>query len=242
MIVVGADGTADEQAAPTAALAVYAHPDDPEISAGGTLATWAAAGTDVHLVICSAGDKGANASGLDPSTLAPYRAGEVAAAAAALGLAGHEVLGLPDGEVDNTQELRATLVGRIRALRPEVVVGPDPTAVFFGDSYVNHHDHREVGWAVLDACAPAAGSPLYFPEHGAAHHVSEVWLSGTLEPDTWVDVEAQVMTKVAALRCHASQLGDGDEVVEAVIRQRGEEAGRQVGLACAESFRRLRLA
>lgn len=241
MILVGEDGTAEDEPAPQRALAVYAHPDDPEISAGGTLATWAAAGTEVHLVICTAGDKGANTAGIDPRALAAHRAGEVAAAAAALGLAGHEVLGVPDGELDNTRELQADLVGRIRSLRPQVVVGPDPTAVFFGASYVNHHDHREVGWALLDACAPAAGSPLYFPERGDAHQVAGVWLSGTLEPDTWVDVEAQVSAKVAALRCHASQLGEGGEVVDAVVRQRGEEAGRQVGLACAESFRRLRL-
>ena len=240
MIVVGREGAAEEPV-PDTVLAVYAHPDDPEVSAGGTLATWAKAGSQVHLVVCTAGEKGSSDPAADPSELATRRAAEIAAAASVLVLAGHELLGFLDGEVDNTLALRQVLVGRIRALRPDVVVGPDPTAVFFGESYVNHHDHRAVGWAVLDACAPAASSPLYFPEQGPAHQVGEIWLSGTLEPDTWVDVEDTVATKAEALRCHATQLGDGADLVEEVIRQRAEEAGRPVDLAYAEAFRRLRL-
>ena len=41
-----------------AALAVFAHPDDAEICAGGTLAKWAAAGRDVHLLVLTNGDRG----------------------------------------------------------------------------------------------------------------------------------------------------------------------------------------
>ena len=41
---------------PSRVLAVYAHPDDPEISAGGTLARWADAGADVHVLITTRGD------------------------------------------------------------------------------------------------------------------------------------------------------------------------------------------
>src|SRR5436309_12170578 len=40
------------------ALAVYAHPDDPEISAGGTLARWAEAGASVWVLITTRGEKG----------------------------------------------------------------------------------------------------------------------------------------------------------------------------------------
>jgi len=39
-------------------LAVFAHPDDAEISAGGSLAKWAAAGREVHLLILTNGDRG----------------------------------------------------------------------------------------------------------------------------------------------------------------------------------------
>ncbi|MGH9119573.1 MAG: PIG-L deacetylase family protein [Acidimicrobiales bacterium] len=230
---------------PARVLAIYAHPDDPEVSCGGTLARWSAAGSEVDLVVCNAGDKGSSDPSTKPETLVAARADEVAAAAAVMGLAGHVVLGIPDGEIENTVELRAELVGRIRARRPDLVVAPDPTAVFFGDAYVNHHDHRAVGWAVLDACAPMAAGPLYFPEAGPAHQVGTVLLSGTLEPDCWVDIAETLATKLAAVACHRTQLPAGDHadaLVEEVVRIRAEEAGEAAGLRLAEGFRRLAFA
>jgi LmbE family N-acetylglucosaminyl deacetylase len=227
--------------APTRAVAVYAHPDDPEVSCGGTLARWAAAGTEVHVVICAAGDKGTSDPAVAPEELARRRAAEVAAATAALGVAGHHLLGLPDGEVDNTAELRQRLVTLLRRLRPQVVVCPDPTAVFFGSSYFNHRDHREVGWATLDAVAPAAASPHYFPDAGPPHQVEAVYLSGTLEPDLWVEITGTIEAKAQALLCHASQLGETGEWLRQVVHQRAEEGGRVAGVPYAEGFRLLRL-
>ena len=229
---------------PARALAVYAHPDDPEVSCAGTLARWADRGCEAHLVICNAGDKGSYDPAESPSDLAARRAEETAAAVAVMGLAGHEILGYPDGDIENDAALRHQLVTRIRGLRPDVVICPDPTAVFFGSTYVNHHDHRAVGWAVLDAVAPAAASPLYFPDAGASHRVGELLLSGTLEPDAWVDIEAYLETKIAALRCHRSQLGEGEVVVPDVVRDRAAEAGMAAGgaISAAEGFRLLRLA
>jgi LmbE family N-acetylglucosaminyl deacetylase len=224
---------------PSVVLAVYAHPDDPELACGGTLARWAAAGAEVHLVITCTGDKGTADPDGDPVALACVRAAEVAAAAAILGLAGHELLGYPDGELSDSEELRRCLVGAIRRLRPVAVVCPDPTAAFFGRTYINHRDHRVVGWATLDAVAPAAWSPLYFPSAGAPHRVDEVYLSGTLEPDAFVDVEAALPAKAAALRCHESQLRGSSELLDDAVRQRAAEAGRAVGVRYAEGFRLL---
>ena len=226
--------------APARALAVYAHPDDPEVSCGGTLAHWARAGADVRLVVVNAGDKGSPDPATDPAELTERRAGEVDAAAGVLGLAGVERMGLPDGEVTNDPALRARLVELIRTHRPDIVVCPDPTAVFFGDSYVNHRDHREVGWAVVDAVAPAAGSPLYFPETGPAHQVSALLLSGTFEPDVWVDISDSLELKVAAVQCHESRVGSDPALLAELLRTRTAESGAQVGVSHAESFRRLR--
>jgi LmbE family N-acetylglucosaminyl deacetylase len=227
---------------PTCALAVYAHPDDPEVSCGGTLATWAAAGCEVHIVIACAGDKGSNDPAVDPEELTARRAGEVAAAAKALGV---QVEGWahPDGELDRVPDLRETLVARVRSLRPEIVIGPDPTAVFFGDGYVNHVDHRTIGWAMLDAVAPAAASPLYFPARGDAHQVATLLLSGSLEPDVWVDITPGLDAKVDALFCHTSQLApDADDWLADFVRSRAEEEGRRAGVPVAEGFRRIQLA
>jgi LmbE family N-acetylglucosaminyl deacetylase len=98
------------------------------------------------------------------------------------------------------------------------------------------------GSAVLDAVAPAAASPLYFPDSGPAHQVEQVYLSGTLQPDTAVDIGAVLDRKTAALACHRSQLGEGQEWVRELVAQRAADAGRGQGLRYAEVFRVLRLA
>jgi LmbE family N-acetylglucosaminyl deacetylase len=226
---------------PARVLAVYAHPDDPEVACGGTLARWSGRGAEVRLVVVNAGDKGSFDPATDPADLTLKRAAEVAAAAKALDLVGYELLGVPDGEVTNDLALRGRLVGLVRSHRPDVVIGPDPTAIFFGDSYVNHRDHREVGWAVLDAVAPAAASPLYFPDQGPPHHVSTLLLSGTLAPDAWVDVTDTIEQKIAAVACHESRLGGDPELVRELLRARTAEAGSHAGVAHAEGYRRLRL-
>jgi len=220
-------------------LAIYAHPDDADVSAGGTLAAWAAAGDHVEVVVCAAGDKGAIDPSTDTDELGARRATEVDRAVRVLGLATVHRLGRADGTVANDAALRAELVRVIRQARPDVVVCPDPTAVVFGSAYVNHRDHREVGWATLDAAAHEAGNPLYFPDAGPPHHVREVWLSGTLEPDTWVDIAATIDRKAEALLCHESQLGEAGEWLRSAVQERAEEAGRASGYRYAEGFRRL---
>ncbi len=224
---------------PSTVLAIYAHPDDPDISAGGTLAAWAAGGADVHVCICADGDKGTGDPDVVASELVARRRTEVAAAGSAIGVSRHHWLGLRDGEIDDRPELRARLVALVRSVRPDTVVAPDPTAVYFGDGYVNHRDHRSVGWLCIDAVAPAAAMPLYFPDAGPPHRVSTLLLSGTLEPDVWVDISETIDAKAAAVACHESQVGEPGEWLRGAVRQQAEEAGRRAGVPYAEGFRRL---
>lgn len=226
---------------PARAVAIYAHPDDADVSCGGTLAAWSGAGCEVHLVVCAQGDKGAARRVADVGRLVEIRREEVAAAARELGIGPAVHLGRPDGEVENDLALRGDLVRLIREARPEVVVCPDPTAVFFGSHYVNHRDHRAVGWAALDSVSPAAGSPLYFPDAGEPWSVRTMLLSGSLEPDVAIDVSEHVGQKAAAVRCHRSQLGEDGEWFGEAVRDRAEEAGREAGVLCAETFRRVAL-
>lgn len=226
----------------TRVLAIYAHPDDLEISCGGALLRWAAAGSETYLLTCTQGDKGTVDVHADPDELAAQRAEEAEAAARVLGAAGHHSLGYPDGEITNDPKLRGRIVEYIRKVRPSVVVCPDPTAVFFGNRYINHHDHRVVGWATLDACAPAAASPLYFPEAGPPHQVETLLLTGTLEPDVWIDIGEAVDEKIQALLCHRSQVGSDERIIAEIVRGRAAEAGAAAGVAHAEGFRRILLA
>lgn len=226
---------------PKSALAVYAHPDDADVAAGGVLAQWASEGCDVHLVVICDGAKGSHGPVSDVASLRDTRRDELTEAADLLGARSAVCFEYPDGSVTNSEALREALVTVIRQLRPEVVLGPDPSATFFGGVYVNHRDHRETGWALLDAVAPASAMPLYFPDAGAAHRVDTLLLSGTLEADVVVDVTRTIDTKVKAVLAHASQLGGDDEVIRTMVYERGEQAGRLVGVAFGEAFRSVEL-
>jgi LmbE family N-acetylglucosaminyl deacetylase len=231
---------------PSSVLAVYGHPDDPEISAGGTLARWARGGATVWELICTKGEKGSQDPNTDPDALAATRIEETEKAATVLGVAGHFHLDYGDGELRDDLEIRSRIVELVRRLKPQVVVCPDPTAVFFGDRYFNHSDHRVTGWATLDAVAPGAGNPHYFPEQLAAgltvHTVSAVYLSGTLEPNCWVDIGDDIETKIDALFCHESQLVETGDWFREFLRELAEEGGQAAGVRYAEGFRRLTFA
>ncbi len=226
---------------PDKVLAIYAHPDDPDVSCGGTLARWSQQGSEVHVVLCTNGDKGTTDPAVDPARLAVRRASECDEAAKVLGLTDQHVLGYRDGELTDDDGFRGELVGWIRRLRPTTVLCPDPTAVFFGEDYFNHRDHRIVGFAVLDALSPAAALPLYFPDAGPVHQVETVLLSGTLEPTVWVDVSSTIEDKATAVSCHRSQFAGDAEWAADAVRLRAAEDGKRAGVAFAEGFRRLRL-
>lgn len=226
---------------PVRALAIYAHPDDCDVSCGGTLAAWAAAGCEVTVVICTDGGKGSTDPGVVPAELAAIRQHEALQAGEVLGVAKIEFLAYPDGEVADDSTFQGRLVELVRRYRPEIVLAPDPSALFFGQEYVNHRDHRIVGMGVLDAVAPAAAMPHYFPEVGPPHQVDSVLLSGTLEVDVWVEITKTVEQKGRAVACHRSQFPDGEAWAATAVRMAAEDGGREAGVAFAEGFRRLRL-
>jgi LmbE family N-acetylglucosaminyl deacetylase len=224
---------------PNRALAIYAHPDDADVSCGGTLALWSAGGCEIHLVVCAGGDKGSSDPLLDADTLMGVREREVETAQKHLGIKSVDFLRIPDGEVVNDIALRRKLVNIIRGFLPEVVISPDPTAIFFGEHYYNHRDHRETGWAALDAVSPAAFSPLYFKEEGSPHKVSYMLLSGTLAPSVFVDIARSIDRKERAISSHVSQLGDSTEWLRSIVRERAKEAFVQTGIEFSEGFRRM---
>lgn len=222
-------------------MAVYAHPDDADVAAGGLLAQWASEGVQVHLVIVCDGAKGSHVPHADSASLRDARREESRYAAEALGVTTSVNLGRPDGDVVNDDELRATLVGLVRTHQPDVVLGPDPTATFFAGVYVNHRDHRETGWALLDAVAPAAAMPLYYPERGPAHQVGALLLSGTHEPDVVADITRTIDAKATAVLAHVSQLAGDAEEIRGVVYGRAEQAGRPIGVGYGEAFRSVEL-
>lgn len=195
---------------PKSAMTIFAHPDDAEFTVAGTLAKWANAGAAVTVVLITSGNAGTHDPTRTPEALARVREEETRAAMKVLGVRRVVFLGQNDCEVVNTLELRRRLVREIRAHRPEVLVCGDPQAWLFGDRYVNHPDHRAAAAAALEAAFPCAEMELLWPEQGTAHGVRAIYLSSAVEPNTRIDITDTIDAKIAALRCHASQLGDRD--------------------------------
>lgn len=226
-------------------LAVFAHPDDAEISCGATLARWCDAGREVHLLVLTNGDRGSGDPGADRASLAATRARETVAAGEVLGLAGTRIVGVHDGDLENTPAIRVEVARAIRTVRPDIVVTCDPTAWFMEDRYFNHRDHRKAGEIALDGTFPAAGNPHFFADELAGlapWDPPQVWMSWSNEPNHTEDVSGFLDRKLAALRCHESQVGgDGIRFFDEWLPRQAEEAGRRIGAAHGESFRVLQL-
>ena len=222
-------------------LAVFAHPDDAEIGAGGVLAAWAAAGREVHLLVLTNGDRGSSDPAVSRAELAATRLVETEAAAAIMGLAGVRVLSTHDGELENTAAVREAVVRRVREVRAETVVSCDPTAIFFENRYYNHSDHRMAGWVALDSAYPGSGNPHFFSEHLGeglgVQEVTEVWLGWSNEPNRTIDITDHMQTKIDALAAHASQLAEGIRFFEEFLTKDATEEGAKIGVAYAEPFR-----
>jgi LmbE family N-acetylglucosaminyl deacetylase len=237
-------GNTDLRPALRTILCVAAHPDDLEFTVGGTVARWAADGREVVFCLVTDGGAGTNEHTPDAEGLVARRERETRDAARILGVKDVVVLGHPDGTLEPTLSVRRDITRVIRRVRPDVVVCGDPTVRWYGTEYLNHPDHRAAASAALDAVFPSAETRAIFPElldEGLEpHKVKEVWVSGSLEPNAWVDIEATLATKVAALRAHVSQIGPG-EWLEPLVRGWAERDGKRAGLALAERFRRMAL-
>jgi LmbE family N-acetylglucosaminyl deacetylase len=203
------------------ALVVTAHPDDVDFGAGGTVATWTAAGIEVTYCICTSGDAG----GYDDTpreAMGPLRETEQQAAAAALGVKDVRFLRYPDGTLTPTIELRRDISREIRRVRPQRVLAQSPE-ISWPRLGASHPDHRAAGEAALAAVYPDARNPFAHPEllqkEGLdAWTVGELWLMGA--PDERinhvVDVTGTFDRKIAALREHRSQTSHMD--LEGIIR------------------------
>jgi len=232
-----------EPAAPRSVMTISAHPDDEEFTVAGTLAKWARAGCAVTVVCITSGDAGSNDPAKDAAykpELAALREEEQRAAGAVIGVKETVFLRHPDGELQHTLALRRELTRLIRKYKPEAVICSDPTARFYGNSYMNHPDHRAAADAACDAVFPSAGTRLIFSELLAEgwepHNVKRLYLHGSEKPDAWIDIAGTIDVKIRALLCHRSQVGEGEDL-DRRMREWAEEDGKPRGLKYAEAFR-----
>jgi len=227
---------------PDRILVIAAHPDDVDFGSAGTIATWTDAGASVSYCIVTSGDAGGSDRSVARADMVAIRQVEQTAAAKQVGVHDLRFLGYPDGRVEATLALRCDLARVIRQVRPERVVCPSPERNY-NRLGVGHPDHRAVGSAALDAVYPDARNPFAFPELLAEEGlepwvVAEVWVAGGPLPNHYVDVTATFARKIAALRCHASQISD-PEGLERRLRRSLSSMAAAAGLpegSLAEAF------
>ncbi|TMK79063.1 MAG: PIG-L family deacetylase [Actinobacteria bacterium] len=209
-------------------LAVFAHPDDESLLAGGVLAACAAAGRRVAIVSMTRGERGPTELPelAGPQALGDVREAELLAAARALGASAAECLDYPDGELADADEGQAAraLALLLERERPEAVISFSEEGLYW------HPDHLAVSRCLKAALellgSEGARSWLYgatWPEGHAGRLVSRMRARGLttdlwgLEPDAFgapthsitisLDVRPFLPAKLAALRGYASQIG-----------------------------------
>jgi len=194
-------------------LVVTAHPDDVDFGAAGSVATWTEAGVSVAYCIATDGEAGGSDRTVSRADMAATRQREQRAAAAEVGVTDVTFLGYPDGRLTPTLDLRRDISRVIRRFRPDRVVAQSPERNW-ARVFASHPDHLAAGEAAACAVYPDARNPFAHPEllevEGLEPHiVPELWIMATERADRVVDATAQFDRKLAALRSHRSQVGDG---------------------------------
>ena len=234
-------------AKPAYAMVVTPHPDDAEYGIAGTVARWVKEGNDVVYVVCTNGDKGSSDINMKPEVLVKIREKEQLDAAKVLGVREVIFLRHPDQGLEDTYEFRKQIVRLIRMYRPDIVATTDPYL-----RYIWHRDHRIAGQVVLDAVFPYARDFLAYPDLTLdglqPHKVKEVLLWSMIlfwesqETNYRSDITDTIDLKIAALRCHKSQMGHlPSPDLENLLRQQHETMAEGESFKLAEAFHRVEI-
>jgi LmbE family N-acetylglucosaminyl deacetylase len=228
-------------------LVVSAHPDDPEFSAGGSVAKLANDGAAVTYVIVTDGSQGGEDPKQKDAELASIRQKEQRAAARVLGVKKVEFLGYKDGHISHDLKLRRDIVRMIRKHKPELVITHLPGRLLDGPMGGSHPDHIAVGEATFAAVYPDSRNPRAFrsllKEGYEPHVVKEVWVPYWTNGDFFVDISSTLDKKMESLKKHKSQVAKpGQEWnFEKFMRKRHREVGKKAGYTYAESFKRIKV-
>ncbi len=210
-------------------LAIGAHPDDVELTIGGTIAKMAQMGRRVGILDLTRGELGTRGT-------PEIRHKEARAAAEVLGVELRETLDLGDGHLVDSIENRKVVIEFIRKYRPRVIAAP-----YWHDL---HPDHGAAGRLVADAYYPSGF--VKYPVEGEAWRPKAVLFFQAhfrIDPSFIVDTTESFSKKMEATKCYASQLYDEESVdketgishpefldrIEARDRHYGALIGRRYG-------------
>lgn len=209
------------------------HYDDETLGCGGLLLQLGASGAEVQVVFLSDGSGGVEPVD-DPVAYSRRRRREAEAAAALLGIAAIDDIGIPDGSLaDHRRELTAAIRARLHGLAPDLVLLPSPLEVTT--------DHRVVFAALHDLLHPLQpGDGLHAALARTRFLLYE--LNHPQYPDLLVDVSEQMDMIAAATRCYASQLERHPYLAAALGLRCYRTHTLSPVVAGAEAYRTLQLA
>jgi len=214
-------------------LAIAAHPDDVELTCGGTLLKMAQRGYKTGILDLTAGEMGTRGT---PET----RAKEAAKAATLLAVKWRGTLGVPDSDVQPSRQHKLRLAAVIRELRPKTVILPYWEA--------RHPDHYHASTLGYEACFLAGLKQL--PLQGEPYRPFKILYSisfADVRPTFIVDITAQFKQRHKAILSYGSQFlplktGEKSKVrlaidrLEADMNQLARHYGQMIGVDYGEPF------
>ncbi|MEO8257598.1 MAG: PIG-L deacetylase family protein [Acidobacteriota bacterium] len=234
-------------------LAIFAHPDDESLACGGTLARLSDAGVRVVLLCASRGEKGSvSDQALVPDgDLGRVRMAELQAAADVLGIAEVIMCDQPDGDLRwaHVHYLHLQIILAIRRTHPDAVITFAEDGLYWHLDHIGVHERTITAVKTLGAAAPAlyyvtmpsgvmremvetATAAGWAPSGSSFWGIdAEAFGEAAGAPTLVIDVRAWVPRKLAALRCHRTQMGPANPLTRLDLA----EAQRWLGI---EHFRR----
>lgn len=223
-------------------LAFAAHPDDIEISAGGTIASLTNAGKKVGIVDLTRGELGSRGS-------AQIRDEEAAKAGEILKLSVRHNLALADGFFENNEVSKRAIIRLIRIYKPDIVLASSVTD--------RHPDHGRAAKLVSEAAFLSGLRKIETQDtdgkeqeawrpRALYHYIQDYYI----EPDFVVDVSDTFETKMESIRAYSSQFFDpnseepetpisGKEFFD-FLTSRAMQFGRPIGAIYGEGFTKSR--
>lgn len=203
-------------------LSIAAHPDDTELTCGGTVIKMVEAGYRVGVLDLSAGESGTRGN-------AELRAREASRAAKVMGIVHRENLHLPDAGIEEVREYKLKIAQKIRELRPRTVILP------YWEG--RHPDHYTTGRIGYEACflAGLAKLPLEGKPHRPHKIIYATQYVPSVRPSFVVDITAQFEKKLSAILAYSSQFSPRKDTQNlfpsrADLRERIGSLARHFGL------------
>ena len=218
-------------------LAFGAHPDDVEISCGGTLLRYAGEGKQIAIVDLTRGELGTRGSG-------DLRMEECKAASQILGLVDRVNLGMADGFFEENEDHLHQIIREIRHFRPKLILA--------NSIRDRHPDHGRAA-ALVARAAFLSGLPKINTERNGIsqeayrapmllHYIQDIYI----EPDVVLDVSAYAEEKIKVVQCFSSQFFDPNSTEPETpisnahffefMKGRMLQFGRPIGTKYAEGF------